>query len=478
MNAKEVQPLGKPVWRALRLAMILASVAATNGCVRFEPRPISAGRNLDLFQSRRLDAAGLRSYLETNGITATWPLQEWDFKALTLVAFYYHPDLDLARAMLELAKAGKLTAAERPNPTLSATPSYNASKGVPTPWLVTAALDIPIETAGKRGYRIAEAGHLTEAARLNVGTVAWQVRSRLRRSLLDLYAAREVRSLLKEQQVIQTDNLILLENQHVVGAVSAFEVTQARIAADSTRLVLRDAERQQAEARVQVADALGIPSAALEDVHLSFDGLTDLPGEVPADTARRQALLNRPDILSALAEYDASQSALQQEIAKQYPDVHLGPGYEFDQGDNKWSPGISLTLPLLSRNKGPIAAAEARRLQASASFSSLQARVVGDIDRAIAACRVMFQKGQEAEAIRTHLLAQEKSARAMVEAGEISKGELIALRLQLSASALARLDALTKAQQAYQQLEDALQSPIGLPVSLWQHPLREPAVAP
>ena len=30
----------------------------------------------------------------------------------------------------------------------------------------------------------------------------------------------------------------------------------------------------------------------------------------------------------------------------------------------------------------------------------------------------------------------------------------------------------------YDVVEDSLQSPIGLPVSLWQHPLREPAVAP
>ena len=40
--------------------------------------------------------------------------------------------------------------------------------------------DLPLETAGKRGHRIEAAGHLSESARLNIATVAWQVRSTLR----------------------------------------------------------------------------------------------------------------------------------------------------------------------------------------------------------------------------------------------------------------------------------------------------------
>ena len=58
-----------------------------------------------------------------------------------------------------------------------------------------------------------------------------------------------------------------------------------------------------------------------------------------------------------LAEYQASQSALQLEIARQYPDVQLGPGYEFDQGDNKWMLGLGVTLPVFNQNQGAIAAA-------------------------------------------------------------------------------------------------------------------------
>jgi outer membrane protein TolC len=35
-------------------------------------------------------------------------------------------------------------------------------------------------------------------------------------------------------------------------------------------------------------------------------------------------------VLAALADYAASEAALRLEIAKQYPDIHLNPGYQLD----------------------------------------------------------------------------------------------------------------------------------------------------
>jgi outer membrane protein, heavy metal efflux system len=452
------------------LSYVLLAASLWAGCARFHPQPLEPKRTAADFQGRSLGEPGLRAFIETNLHAAlpVWPLPSWNFTNLTLAAFYNHPDLDVARAKWAVAKAGKITAGERPNPTVSVTPGYNTTTRIPSPWLVTPTLDIPVETAGKRGYRIGQATQRSEAARLNIGTVAWQVRGRVRSSLLGLYTARETEALLKEQQGVQTELVRLLEAQQAAGAISAFELTQARLAAESSRLGLRDAERQSAEARVQLADAIGLPASALEGVQLSFAGLGNLPGEIAVAEARRQALLNRADILSALSEYAASQSALQLEIAKQYPDVHLNPGYEFDQGDNKWLLGLTVTLPLLNQNRGAIAEAEAKRAEAAATFNALQARVLAEIDRALASYRAVLQKKADTDALLTNLQKQEKTAQAMLDAGEISRSELAGLRLQLSTTALARLDALAKSQQSLGQLEDALQSPLGLPASVWQ----------
>ena len=440
------------------------------GCAHFESQPISSTKLATDFDARSLDNPELRDFLRRNlkSDTFEWPPKSWDLTNLVLAGLYYHPDLDLARAHWAVVRAGKKTAAERPNPTLSLAPAYNTSTPVPTPWLLVASLDIPIETAGKRGYRIAQATQLSEAARLNIDSVAWSVRSRIRQAMVDLYAAGEMESLLKEQQALQVENLRLMDNQQKAGAISTFELTQARIAADGTKLALRDAERQSAEARVQLADSIGISAKALEGISLSFAGLLDLPMEIPSTDARRQAMLGRADIRGALAEYEASQSALQLEIAKQYPDIHIGPGYEFDQGDSKWSLGPSVTLPVLSRNKGPIAEAQARRTEAAANVMAIQARVAGDIDRALAGYKVAIQKKADTDALREHLLKQEKAAQAMLDAGEISRADLATQRLQLSAAAVARLDALSKSLQAYGLLEDAWQNPTGVPATAWE----------
>ena len=311
-----------------------AMAAALAGCVHYQPEPLSPVQAVADFEVRSLDNPELRAFLQRNLAphSFTWPLPTWDLTNLVLAAFFYHPDLDVARAKWAVARAGKKIAAESPNPTLSVNPAYDTTTPIPSPWVVTSSLDIPVETAGKRGYRMAQATHLSEAARLNLASVAWAVRSRVRQRLVELHAAREMEVLLKEQQLIQMENLRILENQYLAGAVSAFEVTQARIVTDSTRLALRDTERQSAEARVRLADAMGVPVGALESAAVSFAGLTELPGDLPAREVRRQALLNRADILGALAEYAASESALQLEIAKQYPDVHLGPGVRVRPG--------------------------------------------------------------------------------------------------------------------------------------------------
>src|ERR1035437_3967131 len=285
-----------------RLSTILLCLLA--GCVRFQPQPLSPVEAATGLESRSLDNPDLKAFLEKNlnRELNTWPAAQWDFEMLTLAAFYYHPSLDVARARWAVAEAGKITAGGRPNPTLNVTPGYNTTTLTPSPWMPLGSLDIPIETAGKRGYRIAQAVGLSESARLNIASVAWQVRSGARRSLAALHAAQEAEVLLREQQGFQAENLGLLERQHEAGAVSAFEVSQAGIAADNARLALRDAERQRAEVRVQLTEADGVRANALEGVKFTFDSWGELPGEASLADARRQALLNRSDILSGLAD--------------------------------------------------------------------------------------------------------------------------------------------------------------------------------
>jgi outer membrane protein TolC len=224
---------------------------------------------------------------------------------------------------------------------------------------------------------------------------------------------------------------------------------------------LADATRQAADARVRIAEALGLPVKALDGAEFTFPlAETEAAGKaLTSAEVRQHALLGRAEILSALAEYAASESALQLEIAKQYPDVHFAPSYQYDQGENKWSLGLMAELPVLNQNQGPIAEAKAKRQESAARFVALQAKVLAQIDSALAARNAALQQLQRQDRLTRLTREQSASAEAMFHAGAADKMELASAQLEAGVGDLALLDAQLKLQQAVAQLEAAVQQP-------------------
>jgi cobalt-zinc-cadmium efflux system outer membrane protein len=482
---------GEPDWQAQEnsirrkrrlseraLCWAAVAVLLTSGCVRFHPKPLSPPQTLEDYEARRLDSPEITAFFASHPEVGPWPPPVWDLRALTLVALFYHPSLDVARAQWGVVQAGRITAGERPNPAASFLQGYNSTTPVSeiTPWIPEAVLEIPIETAGKRGYRLAQARHLSEAARWNIVSVAWEVRSALRRAYIDVFAARQNEALLESLRSTQAEILRILEVQLEAGEAALYDVTQARIALDASRLAALDAAKQRAQAEVRLAGALGLPPRALPNVAISFEGLFEVRADLPSGEVRRRALLGRADILGLLSEYEASQSALQIEIAKQYPDLNIGAGYQLDQTDSKWTLSLGLVLPILNRNRGPIAEAEARRRETGARFLELQAKVIEEIDTAVAAARAAVDKARTAAELRDSLKTREAASRVRYELGEISKLELLSLQLELASSEIARLESVVDAQHAIGDLENAMQSPLELKDWLLAPP-REPSPA-
>lgn len=450
----------------MRPLPFILGIILLGGCAVYHPRPISPEKTASDFDTRSLTNEDLRSFLETNHVDGPWPRQSWDLRTLTLVAFYYQPAVAEARAAWAAAQAAEITAGERPNPSVSITPGYdNQVPGAPTPWIVPVTFDVPIETGGKRGKRMAEATALAESARWDFISVAWQTRSKVRAALLDLLAARENESLVTGQLLAESNIVRLLEGQRAAGSISDYEVTQARVTLVTTQLARQDAIGRVGQARAALAGALGVPLRALDSLKFSFGPLDRLPRDLTRPAVRRQALLNRADVRSALADYAASQAALQLEIANQYPDIHLGPGYAYNSGnagDNEWQLGLTLTLPVLNQNQGPIAEAEARRTQAAAHFLSVQAAAIAEIDSALAGYYAALNESSAAQSLRKNLQRQLDSVKAQAQLGEADALALAEAQSAYYTGAQNRLDALVKAQQALGALEDAVQNPLTL----------------
>jgi outer membrane protein TolC len=444
--------------------LLVGGLAA--GCAHYEPRPIAPAQTAAALEGRTLEDPGLRGFVEKNLHRAAAGLpRAWDFEMLTLAAFYYHPDLEVARAEWAVAQAGIQTAGGRPNPTLSLDPAYNfshvnAQYGL-TPWLPTVSLDWPLETAGKRGHRIAQARQLSESARLSIAATAWEVRGKVREALLDLSATRQREALLQNQITIQRRIIALLDQQIQAGALAGIEATPFRIALQKTQLDVTDAQRDAAEARARLAESISVPVRALDAVELAMD-FPDNPGaaNLTSEEIRHEAMLGRADVLAALADYAAAQSALQLEIAKQYPDVHLGPAYQFDQGDNMWTLGLAAELPVLNRNQGPIAEAAARRAASAARFSALQAKVLADIDRAVESFRATDKSVAGLQDLAATQARSRDAVAAQVNAGAAAPLDLLNAQLEFAVAEQGQMEARVKRRQALAALEDAVQRPI------------------
>ena len=236
------------------------------------------------------------------------------------------------------------------------------------------------------------------------------------------------------------------------------------MARDQVGLLARSEERRSREARVRVATAIGIPESALAEppvsINLAEFETAARSGTPSSRDIRREALLGRADILKSLAEYAAAESALRLEIARQYPDIHLGPGYTWNQGENHFVLGFSAELPIFNRHRGPIAEAEARRKEAEARFVALQARVLGEADRALALYGSAHAEVDTADALATKTGENFDRVSSGFHAGELDRVVLRTAELELTTSERSRLDAIFEVQKAVGLLEDVVQRPL------------------
>jgi len=434
-----------------------------SGCATYRAQPVAPVALMNAFETRTLDDPALRQYIAAHcGDRDACAPGVWNLNTLTLAAFYFSPVLDIARAQSGASQAAIQSAEQHPNPTLQLPLGYtsNAKPGE-SPYTFGLGLDIPIETAGKRGYRVAQAQQISDAARFNIGNVAWQVRSRLRSHMLNLYSVTRGIEILEQRLDTQQQIVAMLDKRLAVGAASAPEANQARIALVQNRVALAKAQQQAQDERAQIASAIGLPVAALANIQIGFAAFERVYPDIPTDDVRRQAVLNRADILAALSEYEASQAALQLEIARQYPDIHIGPGYTFDAGAHKFLLPLSgINLPLFNQNRGPIAEASARRKEVAARVNALQAQAIDDTQRAVHNYRAVLENLHLAESLLSVQQRQLQDLKMTYKAGETDRLTLDLAQYSLYTHALIRQDALLQVQQDIGQLEDAMQRPL------------------
>jgi len=421
---------------------IAAAMWWLGGCAHYSPKPMALEKTAEVFDARSL----------TNR-------ERWDFEGLLQLALASHPSLAVARAQWGTANAGIKTAGARPNPTVGFTPGYNFDAIKPTtPWIPGMSIDFPIETAGKRAKRMEQAQFLSLASKYAVAVAAWQVRSNLRVALVEVFASDRRAGILAQQMEGQGRLLKLLEQRLTAGAIASNELLPMRVAQVRLQGEAAAARAAAAAARTHLAEALGVSGRALNGVQFAEDAIKF--ETQPSLEARAAALKGRADLLALLAKYEAAQAALRLEIAKQYPDLKLGSGYQWDQGESKWNLSASLEVPVFNRNQGPIAEAEARREEVGAQLLELQARVIGEIDGAFSQFAAAQQQVESARQTLGSVKEQSRLIAERLAAGAADQVELETARVEESVALLTMIDAESRMLNASAQVEAALQVPM------------------
>jgi len=436
------------------------------GCATYQPEPLNPAEVARQFESRSLANAGLCRYLSTNAAAkpSVCPPPDWNLETLTLAGFYFSPDMAVAGAQVRTADAAIVTAGARPNPVVGLGPQYDVRSSPNfSPWaLGFFSLDLPIETAGKRGYRIAQADRLADAARLAAGETAWTVRSRIRAALLQYLLDARRSDLAAQEQDALARTAALVAARVKAGEVSQPELDLALSIMQNARIRAAGAEARVPADRNALAAAIGLPVTALDDAKFDWAALDNPPDEqsLAADTVQRLALLNRIDLRRELAQYAAADEAVKLEIAKQYPDLRLAGGYSWEGGDNIFELGPSMALPIFNQNQGPIAAAEARRKEIAAQFLAMQTGIIAESRTTLINYRGALASLDAARSAAKYQARRYDQAVRAAAAGESDAVALAAIRLQDLAADQTLLQTLTGAQTALGALENSMQRPL------------------
>jgi outer membrane protein TolC len=434
--------------RILRtLALAAATGAALAACAHYEPRPVSLERSAADYDAHRLPALPAGA--------------AWSNAALLQAALANSPAVHEAAANYRAARAAARASRTPPPISLLMVAEYSRDAGGTTPWLLSGLLDIPLDYGAKRAARLDAADLAALQALYDYAEAIWTVRSAVAHARIERLAA-ERQALLAQQAVqLRRDRAQKLERRIRAGEDARPAGVTAAVELAAAERRVQDLVNLRMQADAALAKALGAPVSAVQPITLEpLPNTVTLPAAGDLAAWRREAALRRRDVLRAVADYAVAEQGLKLEVARQYPDVQVGPGYTFERGEHKIPFDLTLILPPRDLNKANIQSAEAKRVLAAARLDAVQAAVLAGVDQTAAALAgdvAGLERALNQDLPLAH--RADTAARKALAAGELDRIDQEAAQAAALDAELAGLDAWRAAWLADADLEDALRRP-------------------
>ncbi len=341
-------------------ALLIAGLLCS--CSTYQPKPLSTQFSLPrtiphVLMEQQRSVATLR-------VHPFDPDQGLAMDDVAMLAVLNNPELKIARDDAGLAHAQAFAAGLLPDPQLALSSDVSNTGGPGSTKAYSAGLSYDLMALIAYGAADAAAQAEHKQADMNLLWQEWQVIARARLLYVKLICAKKMTTLLEQNRSILEErvshNQQAFDKHYIAADVLLPEVT----ALQELQKQSNDLERQLNQWQHELAALLGLSPQAKVLLQEAV-GEPDLLPALDDEAISRDALplvQRRPDLLALQSGYDAQDQRYRASILAQFPALNVGFTRARDSGGIYSNGlGVTLSLPLLNRNRGTIAVELASR---------------------------------------------------------------------------------------------------------------------
>lgn len=331
------------------------------------------------------------------------------------LALFYNPDLRLARLETGVDLATLEHAGAWDDPVLAFDGAEILSPAGVFQFGLSLGVTIPI--SGRLGVEKDRAGAVYQAGLARVIDAEWSTLADLRRAWAAWSTADERVRLLHDANAQIEQVASVTDRLEAAGELPRVESRLFRVELADQRAALAAARLDAHRARLHALALMGLPPDTNAEL---IPALNDTSNPSPADPTARLIEANTA-LAVQRAEYHTAEETLRLEVRKQYPDITLSTGYGSEDKDDRLLLGLSLPIPSLNANRGPIAEARAQRELARAHAETTYERLARKLADAQATLRSVRDQRTRYESEIVPMLAEQSAEIARIaELGEVN----------------------------------------------------------
>jgi cobalt-zinc-cadmium efflux system outer membrane protein len=298
------------------------------------------------------------------------------------IALKYNQGLRAQRLNIDQSKAEEVTAALKPNPTLTSLvdtiPIFSPETIRFSTQIYEETINYTVERGGKREKRVAVAKDNTDVAIKTVADNERQLRSQVVNAYINVLLAKSVLQLAQEDLTNYSQEVDLNKARVTAGDLAEGDFLKLSLQKLQFEQDLSSAKLTLVQAMATLRQLLGYESVAD-----NFDVVGTLEHKkhlVILDELKKQALVNRPDLQVAHGGVTVANDTVGLAFANRARDWTWGGDYTNQNlGINGVGVSFSFDLPIHDRNQGEIGRSEAAAKQALETESSTRVAVLTDV---------------------------------------------------------------------------------------------------